>query len=222
MKKLLLAVFLLTSSSPAFAKFSSTVTIANDYNWRGRSLLPKATPATQGLIEYDTDFGLGAYVWMSNIVFGYEVIPEIHYTRTFGDWSVLGEVQNYTFPHQPNANTLEIGGNVAAYGARLWVNYNPKHLGSDTTDLYLNLSYVYAVQPTFNVLGAVGKSTFGDEKKVGMTNYMDYKVGVQYHKDDYMVEMAFTDTDRQEVDALGGKTAILLERRPYVSFSKTF
>lgn len=243
MKKFVMMGLMVLSASPAFAKISSKVTLASDFNWRGLSITGDA-PVVQGGINYMHDSGLIAGLFASNQsvitglasdynagTAGYLLNPYVMYGKDLGDINVSAGLIYYNFsPGASHANGLEAVVSAAMHGAKLALNYMPNYFGTGTSDLYANLSYKLEVEKDFGVLAAVGYTMFGDEKKtlinaaVAMSSYMDWKLALQHSSSDgFTTEVGVTDANFQTVVvSTGTKADVRNTMRSYVSLTKTF
>lgn len=252
MKKLVVIGLMALSASPAFAKVSSKVTAASDFIWRGLDITNSA-PAVQGGINYLHDSGFSAGIWASNQTLitgvatdqtagtaGYLFNPYVAYGKDFGDINVSGMLVYYNFsPGASHANSLEAVVSAAMHGAKLSLNYMPNYFGTQSSDLYANLSYKLDLDKDFGILAAVGYTSYSDESKVvaatvtggyaALSSYMDWKLALQHASSDGVtVELGYTDMNGQlqsyatGVGAVGSKNPIRNTQKTYVSLTKSF
>lgn len=227
MKRLavLLALAPMTIPMVAHADFSSTITLTNNYLWRGQTFTSNK-PAVQGSIDYAHESGLAAGVFASNsestagdntTVNDTETDLYGSYGHTFNDITVSGTVFWYTYMLEPRNNAVEYQAAVAYGPAKLEVGYMPNYFSVETSSLYAKLGVKQPVNDTVSVVAHVGSSSFGDEQKVGFKNYIDYKAGLNYSKDGFSSEVAFINTNRKNTSDVS-----YTDRAVNLSISKTF
>lgn len=182
---------------------SAYVTLASDYNWRGISFNSKSGAAVQSDISYATDFGLTAGMWAGNIAFpadyfgGYEFDPYISYAHSFGDIQAYVTFMYYTFAQNAQANSTETVLGMKWKDLNVYVTSIPKYFSFETAYIYYNINYAFQIHEKLWLAPAYGFADF-DKELVGFYgDYTHYKIGLQYRKDNYNLEMYFSDTDRQ-------------------------
>lgn len=211
MKKLVLATAIAAGTFGAISTASAVEVSANaalttDYKFRGVSQT-QSGPAFQG--GFDADFGNGFYVgnWNSNISFtgtegaGLEMDFYGGYAGEVNGVSYDVGALKYYYEGLPNtspdADTLELYGNVGYNGFSLGVSYS---VGDDyfalsqagvtpssNTDLsgstYVKLGYEYALSEKLSLAASYGITSYAEDVVAGagrVDGYTDYSVGVTY------------------------------------------
>lgn len=224
MKRLGLVLLALAPTS-AFAGVSSTITLTNNYVWRGQSYSANL-PAVQGSLDYAHDLGFAAGAWVSNtasnvngaILRDTETDVYGSYTHKISDVSLSATVYWYTYLTESAANAVEFQA-AAAYGpVKLEYGFMPEYFAFKTNSHYVKLGAKQAIDEKFSVLGHVGYTTFGDQDKVGSKNYIDYRVGGSYTADAFTTELAYSNTNRKTAPA----DQETQDHAVTVSISKTF
>lgn len=235
MKKFVVTALVVLGTVPAFAKVTSSVSATSNFIWRGLSLTGN-TPAVQGGFNYIHDSGVVAGVFASNqALFGAGLgdatpweggasglaAPYLVYGKDMGDINVTGMLLYYTFsPSAANRNSLEYIVKVSTMGATLALNYLPNFFGTESSDLYANLSYTIGLDKNFGLALSLGSTTFGDEKKTPVSSYMDWKAAFQIASGDgFATEVGVTGTSGLKNTA---KVDLSYSQKSYVSFSKSF
>lgn len=237
MKKLVLMSMVVLSTS-AFAKVSSTVGVTSDFIWRGLSL--SGGTVAQGSMTYSHDSGLSVGLFASEQntfsaaaagadgIAGngnYLTVPYLVYGTAFGEYNVTVAAQYFNFGDNGKGHSvMNYALSVARGGLKLGAEYMPDYFGKESTDMYLSLGYTHALDQGLNAVVAVGQTTFGDEKKTEMSNYMDMKAALQRTSaDGIMVEIGVTNSNQQAVDSTSGdKTDVANTTKTYVSLNKAF
>lgn len=110
----MIVIYATLAAGQAFAGASANVSATSNYVWRGVTQTDDQA-AIQGGLDYETDVGLYAGTWMSNVQFGddkgYELDLYGGYAGDFGDFSYDAGVIYYVFPSMTKlqaANLTEI------------------------------------------------------------------------------------------------------------------
>jgi uncharacterized protein (TIGR02001 family) len=203
---------LLLLSAAASAEVTSTVTLTSDYDFRGFTQTDE-DPALQASIDYANESGWYAGAWASNIDFpGYDGSVELDlYTGFAGEtdaglgWDV-GFIY-YAFPSSDATETEdkiegfpEIYGKVShgIFSGALW--YSNDFGGSDENALYLEGEAGIPLPKDLSLNLHAGYS-FGEYwDDVDGDKYFDYSVGVGYTLEQFELELAYVDTDRDDLD----------------------
>lgn len=225
-----LALLLALSPVTAFADASSTITLTNNYIWRGRTFTNNL-PAIQGSVDYAHESGLSAGVWMSNteVVDGAgatltDMETDLYgsYSYDLGDLSLSATFYWYTYIQEPLNNAVEYQ-LAAAYGpAKLEFGYMPEYFEIDTSSTYVKLGVKQPFTDTLSVVAHVGYSVFGDQDKAGIKNYIDYKGGISYTKEGFTTEVAYINTNRKDIDTATSTEVDTKDRAMILTISKTF
>lgn len=202
----LAAIGLMSASGLAQAEVSSTWALTSDYDFRGFTQTEE-DPALQGSIDFATDNGWYIGAWASNVDFG-PGDPNLEvdlYTGFSGGtedglgWDV-GLIY-YSFPSESDFNYPEIYGGLS-YGivsGKLW--YSNDFNNTDESAIYLEGGVDVPLPNNFSVNAHAGY-TDGDgvETAFGLSNYLDYSVGVGYTAGNFDLELKYVDTDVDDAD----------------------
>lgn len=239
MKKFLVATLLMVSTN-VYAQTSATVTAASNYIWRGLSFsslgleAAKGAPVIQGSFDYAHSSGLGLSMFVGGsdttnfdlstptsvvVERDNEFDPTVSYTYAITeDFKVIAAVTGYLYVKNSSNNSTDYQLSFAWKQFRLDGSYMDNYFGTKSSDTYVRLSMRQPVDEKLGFVLAVGSSTFGDDKKVGFKNYVDYKAGLSYTMGTTVAEAAYTATDRDE-DYLGNK---LNDKAATISIATTF
>ena len=89
--------------------FSANIGVTSDYLWRGISQTD-GKPAVSGGLDYETDFGISAGTWVSNVDFGDESTYELDaYVDFGGEISSLSYSLGYIYYAYPDGADLDFG-----------------------------------------------------------------------------------------------------------------
>lgn len=267
-KHLLSIAVALIASAPAFAEdakpadaaaeppgswlpgtFSGTVSINNDYIFRGISQTDH-NPALQGNINYtlDTGFeGISVYggVWGSNIDFNDDAANNNHGGHLETDWSfgltgtILDTGVGYNlgaiYYYYPGANhdlnydywefapaltyTIDI---VTLTGG---LNYSPDYFGGSGDGYYLNGGASVAIPVPNNwfsltAFGTTGHQWIEKNENFGTKDYQDWKLGLTVGIKNITLTAAYTDTNLSKNDCFNGTN--LCESRALLSLGAAF
>lgn len=213
----LLAPLLLLAAGGASAQVSGTVTLTNDYDFRGVSQSAK-DPALQASIDYAMDNGWYIGAWASNVDFGeddvdYEV--DLYTGFTGGEeegvfWDV-GLVY-YAYPDDSDLNYPEIFAGVGYdwFEGKLW--FSNDYVNSGETAWYAEANGAFPLPNNFSILAHAGYS-FGDAwdlaadelnsaifDETGVNpgfdgEYLDWSLGVGYTAGNFELALKYIDTD---------------------------
>lgn len=218
MKKILILGAMLFSLT-AQADFSSTVTAASNYIWRGQSFssggAPNASsgkPVIQGTIDYSHSSGFGIGVFAGNsdsteftnnsatVVSDTETDIHILYNHDFNENLKAGaDIFWYNYLNNPSNNCLEYILYVAYDFLRLDVTHMPSFFGVESTSNYYKLSLRKNIEEKFGVVAHYAYSTFESTQLIGYKDYADYRAGVFFEAKPMTVEIAYTDTNRKDL-----------------------
>lgn len=219
MKKLILLGLTFVSFS-AHADFSSTVTAASNYIWRGQSFslsgvgteASEGSPVIQGTIDYAHSSGLGIGVFAGNsdstdfsgntatVVADTETDININYSYQFNDKVTAGAYAFwYNYIKNPSNNSMEYIIYVTYDFLRLDITHMPTFFGIESSSNYYKLSYKQKLDEKFGILAHYGRTTFEDTDLIGYKDYADYRAGFFFEAKPMTVEIAYTDTDRKDL-----------------------
>jgi uncharacterized protein (TIGR02001 family) len=204
--KVLSAVGLFALAGVAHADVSSTVTLTNDYDYRGFTQTSEK-PAVQLSIDYSHGSGWYAGIWGSNVSFENEAFSDgginsastevdvyTGFKAAFGDFGVDAGLVYYTYSGASDLNFAELYGKfsfkIVSAGVYLSNDFGGKYTG-DSSD---TAAYVYGdlnlpAGPVTIGLHAGLSTGDGIERAYfgGTTtdpgiedSYMDYALGVSY------------------------------------------
>jgi len=213
----LLLVCLLSVSAPAFAEYSSTLTMTSNYIWRGLSFssggAPDAasgSPVLQGSFDYAHSSGFGLSLFAGNTdTYNFststvekDTEAEINgtYTYNLNDEVSMG-LHLFWFNYLRNSsnNSVDYGGFLRWKMIRFDFSYIPDYFGTESSDTYVRLTGTHQLSEKMGLIAHLGSSSFGNESKVGYKNYLDHRLGVYYTVAPFTVETAYSDTDRKDL-----------------------
>lgn len=225
--RVIVAALLLAVTGVAHAQFSGTVTVVNDYDFRGVSLSGK-DPAIQGSIDWAHDSGLYAGAWASCCLdFGPGTATDNEvdlYAGFTGEveggfgWDA-GLVYYYYDPDTDNVDYFEFyfGGSYNIFDAKFWYADDLSNTGQEGYYLEGNLNY--GLPEGFTLLAHVGYN-FGDYwKNINGDETIDYSIGVGYTLGHFDLELKYIDTN---TDVEVTSDAFNNEGRVFASISTTF
>lgn len=201
---------MLVASQGAFAQFSSTLTLTNDYDFRGFSQSAK-DPAVQGSLDYAFGNGFAVGAWASNIDFSpadgdIEVDYYGSYTGTISDnasW-VVGAV----FYSYPSSNVLGeypeyyVGFSAGPFSAKQW--YADKLYDTPEDGLYTEGNATIELPQDFSLLLHLGYSHGDYWDRIGGGEILDYSVGVGYNVNNFALSLKVTGTDASGTQEITG------------------
>lgn len=201
--------------------------IVSDYRFRGISQT-FVQPAIQGGIDYSHTSGVYLGNWNSNVSgLSYPGGAGIE-MDFYGGWKGgigkdltldVGLLQYY-YPKAVVGTTTEKFDTLELYGAISWKWLTAKYshtltdyfgVNAATTggtedskgSGYLELNASYEIQPKLTLVGHIGKQTVKNYKPL---DYTDWKVGVTYDMNGWLLGAAYVDTDADEtIYVLNGK-----------------
>ena len=242
MRKTLLATALAAAAAmPGLASAQATsphtltgnMSIASDYRFRGISQT-FVQPAIQGGIDYSHKSGFYLGNWNSNV-------NGLSYTDGSIEMDIYG---GYKFSAGPIG--LDVGllqylypgakttagdkfDTLEAYVAGTWRWFTLKYsyaltdfFGAPNSDGsgYLDLTFNYELAPKFNLVAHVGSQKV---ENASALDYVDYKLGVTYDLNGWVLGLAYVDTDTTlNVTNFAGKTEDLADATVVFSVTKSF
>lgn len=194
------ALGLLAVTGLANAGVSSTITLTNDYDFRGVSQSAE-DPALQASIDY-ADEKSGWYVgaWGSNVDFGDNTDFELDLYTGFSGKTDAGlgwdaglvyytyDEDKYNFPEIYTALTYSFFKGKLSYTNDYGGRSTPGHIGA--FNLAVDATVPLPV-PNLTALAHVGRS----EGNRGFTDYTDYSVGVGYAIHKFNLALKYVDTN---------------------------
>jgi hypothetical protein len=189
-------ISLLSFNAQAEGKFKGWFFASSDYNWRGYSFANDKDPSIQSDISYSNN-GLTVGMWNGNISTaffkGYEFDPYITYAHSIGEVEVYGTAMWYSFAQASQANSMEYTVGVNWKGLNVSYSTIDTFFSFKTSYTYVQLNYERHLVDVIWMKLHLGSSSYEDETVYG-TNYTDYKLGIQYRKDNVTLEIAYNTT----------------------------
>ncbi len=233
-KKLLVAALASSFAASALAddlSFSSNVTLASDYLYRGISQTG-TNPAIQGGFDLSHTSGLYAGVWASSISWlgdagipnsGTEIDTYAGYKGTSGDISYDAGFLRYNYPGTygtaTKADTNEIYGSIGYSFVSAKLSYSLGDLfgvadASGSTYLEVNASYPLG-DSGVNLGAHYGKQKYSGTTVDATATYSDYKLSASKDFSGYVFSAAYSSTNagafytNPQGDELGKGTLVL-------------
>jgi uncharacterized protein (TIGR02001 family) len=192
--------------APAPSPVTGNMAIVSDYRFRGISQTFEL-PAIQGGIDYAHESGLYVGNWNSSVsglsfvdTAGIEMDFYAGWKKSFGDIGLDVGLLQYYYPGAKTSagekyDTLE--GYIGASWKWLTVKYShtfSDYFGLDNSDGsgYLDLAFTMEVAPKLNLVAHFGMQTI---KNYDQLEYNDWKVGVTYDLNGWVLGAAYVDTD---------------------------
>ncbi len=212
-KKLIVAALAASFAASASAddlSFSSNVTLASNYLYRGISQTGK-NPTVQGGFDLSHASGLYAGVWASSISWlgdigipnsGTEIDTYVGYKGTAGDFGYDAGFLRYNYPGEygtsTKADTNEIYGAISYSIVTAKLSYSLGDLfgvADAAGSTYAELNASYTMEGTGVTLGGhIGKQTYKGANSAGLS-YTDYKLSASKDFSGYVVGVAVSNTD---------------------------
>lgn len=227
------ALGLLGCTSGAFAEVSSTVTLTNDYDFRGISLSAK-DPAVQASLDYAHDSGFYVGTWASNADFGpgfdvdYEVDLYAGFTGGAEDglgWSA--GIVYYMWPggQYPEGSGLDdldypeifAGLSYGMFSGKVW--YSNDYSATDEDGYYFEGNVAVPLPANFTLNLHAGYSVGDYWKDINGDEPLDYSVGVGYTMGHFNLNLKYVDT---ESDVIIKDDAFNNEGRVIFTIATTF
>lgn len=224
--KWIAAAGLLVASGVANAQFSSTVTAATEYDFRGISQSAK-DPALQASVDYAFESGFAVGAWASNIDYGDGVDGDIEldiyasYTGAINEklgWTA--GIVYYAFPGSDDIGEypeIYAGLNFGPVSVKQWFTDNL--YDSDESAWYTEANATFPLPNNFSILAHVGYS-YGDAWDALGEELFDYSVGVGYQLGNFALALKYTGTDADDTKVTDD--VFNTEGRVFFSVSTTF
>jgi uncharacterized protein (TIGR02001 family) len=216
-QKLMSATALLALAGVAQAQFSSTATLASDYDFRGVSL-SNNNPALQASVDYAYDNGFAIGAWASNIDYGdgYDGRLELDlyagFTGKINDkfsWTAGGVFYSYPGSEDKQVTAqrpvavskiepypeIYAGGTFGPVAVKQW--YSHDFGGTSTGAFYTEANYAQPLPAnwTLNVHAGYSWGDYWKDEGPGGGDLLDYSVGVTYQWNRFAVGAKLTGTD---------------------------
>jgi len=183
--------------SPAAPNVESvTIRFQSAAVWRGR---PYGRPYIAASIDL-VNPGLLGGLTMSNsdLPSTSEVDAYVGYAINRINWTLTPMVARYIYPGAQNWDSWDFMLGFTYRILSLDISYIPKYFGDKSTAVHARIGLLVGISSErWKVLAQVGSSTFSDVNAVRHSNYMDYKAGLLYTSPEFLVEFAYTDTNRK-------------------------
>jgi uncharacterized protein (TIGR02001 family) len=236
-----LGLGLLGAASLAHAGVTSTVTLTNDYDFRGFTQSAE-DPAIQASVDYAHESGFYLGAWGSNIDFGpagggfdranLEVDVYAGFTKALEASGVtydLGLI-TYNYPDETDYDYVEVYGSVAKdwFKGKLW--YSPKFGGnfaekvSGSNNLsawYLDFSGTFPLPQNVSLLTHVGYSTGDYWDNAAADDVLDYSIGIGYTWKQFNFAAKYVDQST-DITCTSGTKVFCNEGRAIISVATTF
>jgi len=207
--KTLLAGALMSVTGLATAEISGNVSLASDYMWRGISQTDNQLSVSGGL-DYGHESGFYLGTWAGNVNFG-PGDPSMEldvYGGFAGEMGAIGYdvgVIGYLYPSADEINTTEfyVGGSYGftdAVSAGLKFYYTSDYFGTSESAYRVEGSVDVGLPEDFGLSLAVATNDGDafDPNVTGLTDYMDYSVGLSKSMWDLDFGLSYIDTNLSE------------------------
>jgi len=220
MKNIILILSFIFSIN-CFANLTENISVSSDYVWRGVTQTNHST-AVSGGVDYNFDFGLGLGTWISNTDSNTKAEQDIYTNYTYGindNISIGVGFIYYNYLQKGSLDTSEFSLKSSLFKNDLSINYTDNYFGTKSSSFYYNIlrKIVLCSKNNINALIALGYTTFDNEQKANIKDYMDYKIGLERVIETYNLGFYYSDTNRKDASALK-----LNDQAFFVSLSKTF
>jgi len=224
-------------AAPAPSPITGNMSIVSDYRFRGISQTFEL-PAIQGGIDYAHPSGIYLGNWNSSVsglsfndTAGIEMDFYGGWKTSFGDIGFDVGLLQYYYPGAKTGagekyDTLE--GYIGV--SWKWLSLKYSHAFSDYFGLtnsdgsgYLDLGFTYEIAPKLNIVAHYGMQTI---KNYEPLEYNDWKLGVTYDLNGWVLGAAYIDTDADSalytLGSAQGKTKNISGSTVVLSVTKTF
>lgn len=193
---------LMAVAGAAHAQFSSTVTVTNDYDFRGFTQTDENF-AFQASADYafgESGWAIGA--WASNIDFpgvdgDIELDLYASYTGTINEQTSWNA--GFVWYDYPGSDDLDgspeiyVGADYGNFGVKQWYSWD--QFASGETGFYTEANASFPLPQNFSILAHLGYS-WGDYWKDGFGDeVLDYSIGVGYDFPNVSLAAKWVDTD---------------------------
>jgi len=220
MKNIILILSFISSLN-CFANLTENISVSSDYVWRGVTQT-NHTAAVSGGVDYNFDFGLGLGTWISNTDSNTKAEQDIYtnYTYVINDNISIGTgLMYYHYLQKGSLDTSEFSLKLSLFKNDLSVNYTDNYFGTKTSSIYYNVLRKIALcsKNNINALISLGYTTFDNQQKANIKDYLDYKIGLERVIESYNLGFYYSDTNRKDASSIE-----LNDQAYFVSLSKTF
>lgn len=201
----------LLASSTVLAEMSGNVSLGSDYVYRGISQTGE-NPTIQGGFDFESESGLYAGVWASNV--GFDGSIEIDLYAGYGgsiseglDYDV--GVLRYEYPDDAQGGAAassfnEVYASVSFSGLTLGIAYSPDFFAESDKATYLHLEYEVSLPNDFGLSFHYGRQSIDDNAAFGTPDYSDYSLAVSKTVSDIDLSLTWFDTDLSSTECFGG------------------
>ncbi|MCB1863833.1 MAG: TorF family putative porin [Chromatiales bacterium] len=203
------AAIVLASATSAFAEgphsFSANVALGTDYVWRGISQTDE-NPAISGGFDYGHESGFYAGIWGSNVDFGDDATIEVDLYGGFAKELESGfsfdvGFIHYNYPDESDLNFEEVYVGVGFGPASAKISHD-----FDNDNTY------YEAGADFEVAGFGLGAHVGYYDFDGGDEYTDWKLAVSKEYGGFGFELAYTDTDIDDVDTADSRIVFTISK----------
>jgi uncharacterized protein (TIGR02001 family) len=219
---------LLSVAGAAQAQFSSTWTVASEYDFRGFSQSAK-DPALQGSVDYAFPAGFAIGAWASNVDFDNDADIELDlYGSYTGEISEnLAWSAGFTYYMYPSSDDVGdypeifVGLNAGMFSFKQW--YSDNFYDLDVDAWYTEGNATIPLPNDFSLSLHAGYSwgDYWEEGGGGGGELFDFAVGVGYTYQKFNFAVKFTGTDASGGQKIRGDV-LNNEPRLYVTVGTTF
>lgn len=203
--------FVLCLAVSARAEISSTVTVTSEYVLRGVSQTNEE-PAIQGSIDYAHDSGFYIGTWGSNVDFGTAAQLELDlYTgwvwEAQSGFGLDVGIIHYDYPGESDLNYEEYYLGFFYKWLSVTYYYADDFLGLGGEGHYVDGGLEFELPQAFTLGLHAGLNSFDDD--VGIEDYVDYKASIAKAFGKLSLEVAYTDTDENQLGNLDDERVIV-------------
>lgn len=213
MKYILLPIICLPfiGLSSAYAETSANISIATDYVYRGISQTSE-NPAIQGGFDINSESGLYAGVWASNVAFDGSI--EIDLYAGYGG-NITEDVEfdigilRYEYPEDaqggaPDSSFNEVYASVAFKGLTFGFAYTPEFFAESDQATYIHAEYDIALSNDLSLNLHFGRQAISDNNAFGTPDYTDYSIGLSKSFNQIDFSLTAYDTNLSNRECFGG------------------
>jgi uncharacterized protein (TIGR02001 family) len=199
--KWIAATGLLVASGVAHAQFSSTITAASEYDFRGFSQSAK-DPAIQASADYAFSNGFAIGAWASNIDFSPldgDVELDLYGSYTGSITESTSWTAGFTYYAYPGADDIDnytevyLGLNTGPFSFKQW--YSNDFYNLSESAWYTEANGTFPLPNNFSLLAHVGYSWGNYWKDLAGGELFDYSIGVGYTYEKFNFALKWTGTD---------------------------
>lgn len=206
-----------TTPAPTADKLTAAIIIASSNVFRGIPASDNRTIISGGFDYVNSGLTGGFYFTNSPLPSTSVATPYLGWNFNRIDWSAGVNFKLYSYAKNHGIDSFESKAKISFRSTTFEISHIPKFFGVETEHVYSNLSTRLGIGNKLLVTSWVGYSSFSNEVARTCRSYFDYKVGLAYASSEFNIELAYTDTNRTD---LNGKT--LYDNTTTAIFKKTF